>query len=63
MGFTTPNFPRLTRNLSDEPLMERMKTLALNWVEYGYGAPQMVHTIYIVKLVLFYVLGGIVVPR
>ena len=38
-----------------------MKTLALNWVENGYGVPRMVHTIYIVKLVFFYALGGIVV--
>ena len=41
--------------------MERVKILAQNWVENGYGAPTMVHTIYIVKLVLFYALGGIVV--
>ena len=38
-----------------------MKTLALNWVDNGYGVPRMVHAIYIVKLVLFYALGGVVV--
>ncbi len=32
-----------------------------NWVDNGYGVPRMVHAIYIVKLVFFYVLGGIVV--
>ena len=38
-----------------------MKVLTLNWVDNGYGVPRMVHVIYIVKLVLFYALGGIVV--
>ena len=38
-----------------------MKTLALNWVDNGYGVPRMVHAIYIVKLVFFYALGGVVV--
>jgi hypothetical protein len=32
-----------------------------NWVDNGYGVPRLVHAIYIVKLVFFYVLGGIVV--
>ena len=41
--------------------MERMKVLALHWVENGYGAPRMVHTIYLVKLALFYALGGLLV--
>ena len=62
MGFTKPNFPAVEpETFLKKPLMERVKTLALNWVENGYGAPRMVHTIYIVKLVLFYALGGIVV--
>ena len=38
-----------------------MKILALNWVDNGYGVPRMVHAIYIVKLVFFYALGGVVV--
>jgi hypothetical protein len=62
MGFTKPNFPPVEpETFLKKPLLERMQTLALNWVENGYGAPKMVHTIYIVKLVLFYALGGIVV--
>ena len=62
MGFTKPNFPPVDPDtFLKKPLMERVKTLALNWVDNGYGAPRMVHTIYIVKLVLFYALGGIVV--
>jgi Transmembrane protein of unknown function (DUF3556) len=62
MGFTKPNFPAVEpETFLKKPLMERVKTLALNWAENGYGAPTMVHTIYIVKLTFFYALGGIVV--
>ena len=62
MGFTTPNFPAVEPEaFLASPFLERVKTLALNWVDNGYGVPRMVHAIYIVKLVLFYVLGGIVV--
>ena len=41
--------------------MERIRVLATDWAENGFGAPRMVHTIYIVKLVFFYALGGIAV--
>jgi hypothetical protein len=59
MGFTKPNFPPVEpAEFLQKPLMERMKLLALNWVENGYGAPTMVHTIYIAKLLFFYMLGG-----
>ena len=62
MGFTTPNFPAVEYEaFLASPFLERVKTLALNWVDNGYGVPRMVHAIYIVKLVLFYALGGIVV--
>ena len=62
MGFTTPNFPAVEPEaFLASPFLERVKTLTLNWVDNGYGVPRMVHAIYIVKLVLFYVLGGVVV--
>src|SRR6266542_5939594 len=62
MGFTKPNFPPVEpAEFLQKPLMERMKLLALNWVENGYGAPTMVHTIYIAKLLFCYVLGGVTV--
>ena len=62
MGFTKPNFPAVEpETFLKKPLMERIKILTLNWAENGYGAPTMVHTIYIVKLVFFYALGGVVV--
>ena len=60
MGFTEPNFPRVEPEaFLNAPFLERVKILALNWVENGYGVPRMVHVIYIVKLVFFYALGGI----
>src|SRR6202008_4230264 len=43
------------------PLMERMRILTTDWVDNGFGAARMVHTIYIAKLVFFYALGGILV--
>jgi hypothetical protein len=55
MGFKTPNFPPVDpETFLDKPLMERTKALALHWVEYGFGTPRMVHTIYIFKVVFFY---------
>jgi hypothetical protein len=44
-----------------KPLMERMRELALFWVEHGFGSPRMIHTIYLVKLVVFYAFGGVLV--
>src|SRR5258707_7777473 len=62
MGFTEPNFPRVEREaFLASPFLDRVKTLTLNWVDNGYGVPRMVHAIYIVKLVLFYAVGGIAV--
>jgi hypothetical protein len=62
MGFTTPNLPAVDfETFLEQPLMERIKTLALKWVDHGYGVPRLVHLIYIVKLVLFYAVGGIVI--
>lgn len=62
MGFTKPDFPAVDpQEFLRKPTMERMRILATNWVEHGFGSPYMVHTIYIAKLVFFYALGGIVV--
>jgi len=62
MGFIKPNLPDVDPDtFMQKPLMERMRILATDWVDNGFGSPKMVHTIYIVKLVFFYVLGGIVV--
>ena len=62
MGFTKPDFPDVDPDtFMQKPLMERMRILATDWVDNGFGSPRMVHTIYIAKLVFFYALGGILV--
>ncbi len=62
MGFTTPTYPAVEpEEFLRQPLMERIRILVLKWADSGYGVPKMVHTIYLVKLVFFYALGGIVI--
>ena len=59
MGFTKPYLPDFDPDtFLRKPLMERMRILANEWAENGFGAPRMVHTIYILKLILF-AIGGI----
>ena len=61
MGFTKPHVtPVDPDTFLQKPLMERMRTLAIDWAEYGLGVPKMFHTMYIFKLVFFFTLGGIV---
>lgn len=62
MGFTKPDFPDVDPDtFLQKPLMERMRILGADWAENGFGSPKMVHTIYIVKLVVFFALGGVVI--
>src|ERR1700757_1211887 len=62
MGFTKPYLPDLDPDaFLKKPLMERVRILGADWAENGFGAPRMVHTIYIVKLVVFFAIGGITV--
>jgi hypothetical protein len=62
MGFSTPTYPAVDpETFLRQPLTERIRILAVKWVDYGYGVPSMIHLLYIVKLVLFYALGGIVI--
>ncbi|BBY22315.1 DUF3556 domain-containing protein [Mycobacterium stomatepiae] len=62
MGFTKPHLPDVEPDdFLQKPLMERMRILATEWAENGFGAPRMVHTIYIVKLVFFFAFGGIAI--
>ena len=62
MGFTKPNFPPIDpEEFLRWPLMDRMKYLALWWVENGFGTPRVIHTIYVFKLLFFFILGGVVV--
>ena len=53
MGFTKPDLPDVDPDtFMQKPLMERMRILATDWVDNGFGSPRMVHTIYIAKLVV-----------
>jgi Transmembrane protein of unknown function (DUF3556) len=62
MGFTKPYFPDVDPDtFLQKPLMERMRILATDWAENGFGSPKMIHTIYIVKLIVFFAIGGITV--
>jgi Transmembrane protein of unknown function (DUF3556) len=62
MGFTTGNLPPVDPGTFDErPFFERIRILATQWVEYGFGTPKMVHAIYVVKLLVFYIVGGLFV--
>ena len=43
------------------PYRDRTKVLARHWAEYGFGAPKITGLIYVLKLLFFYVLGGVLV--
>ncbi|MFI8997320.1 DUF3556 domain-containing protein [Streptomyces sp. NPDC053542] len=59
MGFKTGDFPPVdVETFLDKPLRERIRTLALHWVEYGFGSPKVIHATYVVKLLVLYMLGG-----
>jgi hypothetical protein len=62
MGFIEPTLPKV--DLEDflrMPLRERLRIMCLKWVDEGYGAPRMIHVLYVVKLVFFYSIGGVAI--
>jgi len=62
MGFMTGNFPPVDpATFMDKPYQERLKTLTRHWVEYGFGSPKVIMVMYLLKLVFFYAVGGILV--
>ena len=62
MGFMTGNFPPVDpATFMDRPYQERLKTLTRHWVEYGFGSPKVIMVMYLLKLVFFYVVGGVLV--
>ncbi len=60
MGFKTGDFPPVdVETFLDKPLLERTRTLALHWVDHGFGSPRMIHTTYLAKVLFIHVaLGG-----
>jgi uncharacterized membrane protein YkgB len=62
MGFVKPTLPDVDyEEFLRMPLMERIRIMCLKWVDQGYGAPRMIHALYIVKLVFFYAIGGVAI--
>ncbi|MCW2614875.1 MAG: Transrane protein of uncharacterized function [Frankiales bacterium] len=56
MGFTTGDVPPVeVDSFLEKPFLERMRTLALHWGEFGFGTAKMIHTVYVVKLLVLYV--------
>jgi hypothetical protein len=62
MGLTTGNFPPVEpADFLREPYRDRIKLLARHWADHGFGAPKITGVIYVVKLLFFYALGGVLV--
>ncbi|MCX8558676.1 DUF3556 domain-containing protein [Mycolicibacterium mucogenicum] len=62
MGFIEPTLPKVDlEEFLRMPLRERLRIMCLKWVDEGYGAPRMIHVLYIVKLVFFYAIGGVAI--
>ncbi|CAM3838963.1 DUF3556 domain-containing protein [Tsukamurella ocularis] len=60
MGFKDPVFPAVEpEEFLQRPLMERIRVLSTQWAEFGFGTPYMIHVIYVLKLFVFYGLGGV----
>ncbi|GAC57699.1 hypothetical protein GOHSU_23_00450 [Gordonia hirsuta DSM 44140 = NBRC 16056] len=62
MGFTEGDFPPVDpATFRDQPLRTRVRSLAEHWVQYGFGTPKMVHVIYLVKIAVLYIIGGVTI--
>ena len=60
MGFTTPDFPPVEpETFLDRPFLDRLRVLGAHWGEYGFGTPKMVHTIYLIKVGVLYIVAGL----
>ncbi|MBF6356486.1 DUF3556 domain-containing protein [Nocardia higoensis] len=60
MGFTTAELPPVDPGeFLKKPLTERMRILALHWVDYGFGSARMIQLIYVLKVALISVLTGV----
>ena len=62
MGFMTPTSPPVDpEEFLRRPFLDRMKILTLFWADNGFGSPKVFHVVYILKLVVLYGLGGLLV--
>ena len=62
MPLLTGNFPPVEpETFMQKPYRERLKTLTRHWVDYGFGSPKIIMLMYLLKLVFFFALGGVLV--
>lgn len=64
MGFVNADLPDVDlATWKDRPHLERMKILALHWIDYGMGTPKMIHVLYGVKIAFFTLAGLLMASR
>ena len=64
MGFINADLPDVDlATWKDRPHLERIKILALHWIDYGFGTPKMIHVLYCVKIAVFIVAGLLLASR
>ncbi|AOW94008.1 hypothetical protein BFN03_18705 [Rhodococcus sp. WMMA185] len=62
MGFITGNPPEVdAATFLERPFLDRVRATSTHWVDYGFGTPKMVHTIYILKLLVLYIGAGLTI--
>lgn len=62
MGFLQADVPDVDpAKFESIPTLERMKLLAQHWVDYGFGAPKIMHSLYLVKGLFFFVAGWLII--
>ena len=62
MGLTTGDTPPVDpATFMKTPYLERIKTLSRFWAEYGFGAPKITAIVYVVKVLVLYICGGVAV--
>jgi len=64
VGFVNADLPDVDlATWKDRPHLERMKILALHWIDYGMGTPKMIHVLYVVKIAFFVLAGLLMASR
>ncbi|BDH58389.1 DUF3556 domain-containing protein [Tsukamurella sp. PLM1] len=62
MGFMKPDLPEVDpAEFITRPLQDRLRFATQRWVDHGFGTQKVAFVIYVVKLVVLYALGGVLV--
>ncbi|KAA1418722.1 DUF3556 domain-containing protein [Nocardioides humilatus] len=62
MGFLTPSpQPMPPADFLRLPLQERIRLLAVNWVDDGFGTPRVLHVVYVLKMLGLYFAVGLAI--